>query len=393
MPDISAADKFPLRLHRTGQYRKRFRGKDYYFGTDRAKALTEYGKFLDDPDGYRAERTRPETDLRVRDAVNAFLTAKRDKVDAGELTAGMWSQYHGAADRVVAVFGATRFVSSLRPADFAALRAAAAKRLGSRALGQFITMVRSLFTWCYKAELMDTPVRTGNGFDRPPKRTVRLARERRGTLLVSAEDLNRLIDAADVQMKAMVCLGINAGFGSADCSRLNRADLAREPGWLSGTREKTATPRRCKLWPETTAALEAVAKVRPRPKDPGKDGDAVFLTRMGRRWVRITDRGAEGKRVSRRDTLGTAFDRLAKSLGVKIGGRFYALRHSFLTVADECRDRVAVGRIMGHSDNTISDSYRERIDDARLVAVADHVRAWLLAGRPKKSGTRAKGKK
>jgi hypothetical protein len=33
---------------------------------------------------------------------------------------------------------------------------------------------------------------------------------------------------------------------------------------------------------------------------------------------------------------------------------------------------------MGHTDDSMAGIYRERIDDSRLVAVADHVHAWLF---------------
>ena len=36
------SDKFPLTLHPTGQYCKRIKGKLYYFGNDKRKALERY---------------------------------------------------------------------------------------------------------------------------------------------------------------------------------------------------------------------------------------------------------------------------------------------------------------------------------------------------------------
>jgi len=36
------SDKFPLTLHKTGQYCKKIRGKFYYFGSDRDEALQRY---------------------------------------------------------------------------------------------------------------------------------------------------------------------------------------------------------------------------------------------------------------------------------------------------------------------------------------------------------------
>ena len=57
---------------------------------------------------------------------------------------------------------------------------------------------------------------------------------------------------------------------------------------------------------------------------------------------------------------------------------FYALRHTFETIAGESRDQVAVDAIMGHSREDMASVYRERIGDDRLRAVAEHVRQWLL---------------
>ena len=66
------------------------------------------------------------------------------------------------------------------------------------------------------------------------------------------------------------------------------------------------------------------------------------------------------------------------------GRSFYALRHSFATVAGESRDQIAVNQIMGHSGGAADDipgRYRERIGDERLVAVVEHVRQWLFGGK------------
>ena len=36
------SDKFPLTLHKTGQFCKKIKGKLYYFGTDKQQALQRY---------------------------------------------------------------------------------------------------------------------------------------------------------------------------------------------------------------------------------------------------------------------------------------------------------------------------------------------------------------
>ena len=73
------------------------------------------------------------------------------------------------------------------------------------------------------------------------------------------------------------------------------------------------------------------------------------------------------------------FIKLLKKLKLhRRGMGFYALRHTFETVAGASKDQVAVDAIMGHVDATMAANYRERIDDDRLKAVVDHVHKWLF---------------
>jgi len=70
---------------------------------------------------------------------------------------------------------------------------------------------------------------------------------------------------------------------------------------------------------------------------------------------------------------------LLKRLGLhRAGVGFYVLRHTFRTVGDAARDPVAIDLIMGHSDPSMGAAYRECIEDARLLAVSNHVHAWLF---------------
>src|SRR5262249_51380452 len=72
--------------------------------------------------------------------------------------------------------------------------------------------------------------------------------------------------------------------------------------------------------------------------------------------------------------------KLLDALGINGPRNFYTLRHTFRTVADEARDQPAADHIMGHEVPHRSSVYRETISDARLRAVTDHVRKWLLGG-------------
>lgn len=369
-------DKFPLWLHPTGQYGKKIKGRYYYFGKDKDAALAEYVRTRDDLLAGRKPRPKADDAASVADLCNKFLTSKRQRVDSGELSARMWGEYHKACETIVEAMGEGRAVDDLRPDDFGELRAKAAKRLGSYALGKYVQLVKTVFHFAYSSELIDRPIRYGDQFDKPAAKSLRLARAKRGVRLIDAADVRKLHDHADAQLRAIVLLAMNCGFGPADCAGLNRSHLKAREGWVYFPRPKTGIDRRIPLWPETVKALAAARKVRPTPHDT-TDADAFFLTRQGRRLSRFIDRG-ELERGVRKDSLSPAFNKLVKRAGVTINGGLYVLRHTFRTVADEIPDRAAIDAIMGHSDDSMGATYRERIDDARLVAVTECVRAWMF---------------
>ena len=120
-------------------------------------------------------------------------------------------------------------------------------------------------------------------------------------------------------------------------------------------RPKTGLPRRAKLWPETVAALRESFAKRPEPKDPA-DANCFYITKPGNSWSGDATRGP----------IAQEFRKLVDGCGLHKGGRgFYAVRHSYLTAAEETGDWPAVRLTMGHA-------FRHRgalpgkIGDARL---------------------------
>src|SRR5262245_20700562 len=214
-------DKFPLWLHPTGQWGKKINGR-YYFGTDRNKALKEYARVREDLEAGRKPRPADDEARTVADVVNSFLTEKRRRVDAGELSARTWSDYDAACEAVVESFGRDGAVSDLRPDDFAKLRASVAGRLGPVSVLNLVTRVRVLFKHAFDFGLIDTPVRYRSGFDRPARKTLRLERARKGAKRIPPADLWKLLGADDVRLRAMILLALNGGMGSTDCAGLPR---------------------------------------------------------------------------------------------------------------------------------------------------------------------------
>jgi integrase len=363
---------FPLTAHPAGYWCKKIRGKIHYFGKwdDPDGALNKY---LAEKDALHAGRTpRPDPEaLTVKALANAFLNHKQALLDAGELSQRTWDEYKETTDLLVSHFGKGCLVEDLGPDDFASLRRKMAKRWGPTRLGNVIQRVRCVFKFAADSDLISRVIRYGQGFKRPSKKTMRLHRAEQGPKLFTADEIRRLLDAAGMPLKAMLLLGINAGFGMADCGRLPQAALDLETGWVDYPRGKTGIPRRCLLWHETVAAVKEALAKRPNPKKAENAG-LVFLTRQGQSW--------------HKELTGSPMCFQVKQLLRKldINGRrglgFYTLRHTFRTVADESKDQPAVDFIMGHEVPHMSAVYRETISDVRLKAVTDHVRGWLLGG-------------
>jgi integrase len=360
---------FPLTAHPTGRWCKKIRGVIHYFGRweDPDGALANYNAQAEALHAGRKPRDERPDGATVKDVANAFLNARGAALNNGELSPRTWDDYKEVCDLTVSAFGKGRLAADLGPDDFAALRKRMAQRWGVYRLGNSIQKVRSLLKHAFDAGLIDRPARFGPDFKRPSKKTARLHRARQGKRLFAAAEVRQIIDAAKPTLRAMLLLGINCGLGNSDVGNLPLSALDLDNGWLDFPRPKTGLPRRSPLWPETVVALrEALAK-RTMPRRP-EHATLVFTTIHGLAWARD----------DRSSPLSIETGRLLRTLGINAGRCFYALRHTFRTVADEAKDQPAADFIMGHEVPHMSAVYRETISDARLRAVADHVRAWLF---------------
>ncbi len=389
--------RIPLTVHpggTWGRWCKKINGKQWHFGPivpdakdfGSGAALEKYHREKDARKGGREPRTDANDDATIRDLCNAFLVAKDDLLATGEITSRTRADYERTTDRIVECFGRERVLTDLGADDFGRLRKHLAKTLGPVALGNEIARARVVFKYAFDAELIDKPLRYGPNFKRPSRRVLRQHRQKNGKRMFSPEEIHLLLNAAGTQMRAMILLACNTGFGNADMGLLPLGALDLAGGWVDFPRPKTAVARRVPLWPETIDAIEAYLAKRPAPKDPAL-ADRVFVTKYGGAWYKPTsdnpvsaefaklmdavdaDRAKEAKKKRRR----------APDVIHRRGMGFYSFRHLFQTVGDGARDPIATRFIMGHAEaaNDMSAVYREGVDDDRLRAVTEHVRCWL----------------
>jgi integrase len=290
---------FPLFPHANGQWAKKIRGQQHYFGLwdDPDAALAKY---LDQKDALHAGR-KPREDpagLTVKELVNDFLNAKAASKDAGEIALRTWHDYKGACDILVENFGKRRLVADIGPADFASLRKKLANKWGPGTLANVITRIRVAFKYASDNGLIDRLTIYGSSFKRPSKKAMRIDRAKKGKKLFTRDEILAMLNATSGQLRAMLLLGINCGMGNADCGSLTKSALDLDASMLDFPRPKTGIPRRSVLWPETVQAIKESLADRPEPKKPDHAG-LVFVTKYGAPWAKLSTDNTLAKEVGK----------------------------------------------------------------------------------------------
>jgi integrase len=292
--------------------------------------LKLYEAQADDLHAGRTPRAAKQGELTVNSACNNFLTSKLLLLESGEITAGTFKEYRQTCERLVNFFGGKTPVDGLEAIEFEKLRASIAKDWGPVRLPNEVVRVRSVFKYNRKSDLVP------DEFKKPKAEVLRKQRAAAGKRLFTAEEIRWLLDGKDttnargesqhlagagVQLRAMILLAINCGFGNADVADLplSVCDLAN--GWIDFPRPKTGVERRCPLWPETVAALQKALDDR-RELKAKVDRGFLFITAHGNRWAReqVTWK-TEGEtktidKVTPLNAVGLEFGKVLKRLGI-----------------------------------------------------------------------------
>ena len=308
--------------------------------------------------------------ITLEDLCVEFLASKKSLLDAGEIGPRQYRDYVDTFNRMKKVIDPNLSVAELTVRHFMTLRTSTTATRGPTATGNEIQRCRTLFKFAYECGFIDSPIRFGPDFRKPPRRLVRRAKREKGLQMFEANEIKRLILRANPAVAAMIYLGINCGFGNTDVGRLPMHALDLTRGWVTFPRPKTEIDRRCPLWGETVEAIKLHLRYRPDARHSKNDG-LVFLTQRGNPWVND----------SPSNPLSHEMSRLMDAIGVERRYlNFYGLRRAFETIGGESLDQPAVNHIMGHAPDSkdMASVYRQRISDDRLVKVTGHVATWLL---------------
>jgi integrase len=345
------SDKFPLTLHPTGQYCKKIKGKLYYFGTNKREALQRYledAVFLHSVKGQRRNMT--SGNVSIKTLCNLYLDRQNSRVQAGELTIRHYTDQVNSLRKFVRFLGQHCMVNTITTLDLQNYKRKLQKSYNSaNRINLHIAIVKSMFHWAKKNEVLEVIP----NIDAVSK--VQLVRKNRPTF--TTEQIRKLLKASEPQMKAMILLGLNCGFGNTDCSELLWENIDFKKSRVHYPRGKTGINRDLALWPETVKALKNLTRTNER----------VFNTPTGKPWVRMietTDKASNVK-YTNNDSVGKEFSKLIKKLNLEVekGVGFYTLRRTAATLTARSGDPFAVQRLLGHADLKMATTYVQDVSE------------------------------
>jgi integrase len=361
------SDKFPLTLHKTGQFCKKIKGKLYYFGKYKQKALELYleqATYLHL--GKTNEVKSSGNDISLKTLSNFYLDYQHHQAQSEEIT---WRHVYDqtALLRSFAKYiGSNRMVSDITTADLQNYyKKLVTSGKAARTINNRITAVKSMFNWAINNEIVEKIPNL-----KAIKKLTPLKAEKP---IFNIHQIKKILEYASPQMKAMILLGLNCGFGCTDCAELQWIHIHFENSRIIFPRGKPGVPRNLCLWLETVAALKAI---------PNK-GEHVFYTMKGNLRVRIiksTSKDGREKFTSE-DTISKDFSKLLKKAGIKTekGVGFYTLRRTAATLAARSGDPFAVQRLLGHTDLKMASVYVQDVSE-QTDKVVNNVRNLIIQG-------------
>jgi integrase len=345
------SDKFPLTLHPTGQFCKKIRGKLYYFGTDKKEALSRYlEQAASLHSGKHIKTESLSMGLDMKTLCNMYLDHQESRAAVGEVRQRQVYDQTMLLKDFVRFIGTNRVSSDVATIDLQNYRSKLIRiRKSPHTINNRIAAVKAMFNWALDNEIIETAPRL-NAIKKVPRK-----KEEKPTFTTS--QIRNLLKYADKQMKVMIWLGLNCGFGCTDCAELKWKNIDLKSARVHFPRGKTGVGRNLPLWPETVQALNGVAK----------SGELVFYTSGGHPCVR----GLQGVTVDKNNKYNSSnavsrrFSSLLKKAGIKVekGVGFYTLRRTAATLAAQSGDPFAVQKLLGHADVKMASTYVQNISE------------------------------
>jgi integrase len=345
------SDKFPLTLHPTGQYCKKIKGKLYYFGSNKELAFASYleeAAYLHLGKGIRRQSTGDALSLKM--FCNLYLEHQESRTAIGEVKLRHVYDQTLILRSFVKFVGPNRPVSAISTIDLQNYRTKLIKESKTAStINNHISSIKAMYNWALENDIAN------NIPNLKAVKKITIAKNDKPTFTMP--QIRELLQNSSAQMKAMIWLALNCGFGCTDCAQLKWKNLDLQNSRVDFPRGKTGIDRNLPLWPETVQAL----------KETPKKGELVFYTRKGNPWVRTirgTDNDGADKYV-KDDAVTKEFSKVIRKAGIlkQKGVGFYTLRRTAATWTARSGDPFAVQKLLGHANLKMASIYVQDVSE------------------------------
>lgn len=343
-------DKFPLTLHKTGQYCKKIKGKIYYFGTDKQLALQKYLEQASYLHLNKGKKPVEDSGLTIKTLCNLYLDHQESRVNSGEIKQRQLYDQTRLLKPFVKFCGVNTQVSEITTFQLQQYRKKlVAASMAPNTINNHISAVKAMCNWAIDNEIVASIPNL-----KAIKKISSVKQERQ---IFTENEIRKLLNLANDKMKAMILLGLNCGFGCTDCSELEWKSIDFKKSRIQFARTKTGVDRNLPLWDETVTALKKIAI----------EGDFVFITNYGNKYVRVVKKEySDGTtKLVNYNLISAGFSKLLREAGIKAekGTGFYTLRRTAATLAARGGDPFAVQKLLGHSDLKMASVYVQDVSE------------------------------
>jgi integrase len=321
----------PVSYHKhTKQYYVTRGGKRIHLGTDKERAIKKYHRMGLGIEPAQQELA-PPVEITIKELANRFIAAQQANWRNPTATLKCYKDWLG------------RFIKDhprLKVANFTVEKFARWKlslkerEYSPESINHYLSAVRAMFTFAEETDIVE----------KAPKLR-RIKNERipqtgsKEKPLYTLEDMRKLLESADLKLKAMIMLALNCGFGPKDLHDLTWDDIDGERVTLP--RSKTGVCQTYLLWPETKELLDKIRQQR-----------AMLIVRMAKRKVNHSDYGhifvTRFWKPWSKDAVAEQFRKLCKKTEVSCYG-FYRLRHCASTAMSLVATPHVHRKFMRHS--------------------------------------------
>jgi hypothetical protein len=149
------SDKFPLTLHSTGQFCKKIKGKIYYFGKDRRKALESYFEQAAYLHSGKSISSTNKTKISIKDLANQYLDHLQSRVSAGEIRQRQLYDQTRLLRHFVKSVGPKYLICDVATIDIQNYKKKLIKENKSaNTINNYISAVKAMFHWASENEII-----------------------------------------------------------------------------------------------------------------------------------------------------------------------------------------------------------------------------------------------